>query len=84
MSSEIQEKYLGFLVTGFAVGDERPYRCAARVQIPVDNGWAEPEWDQPIEPGGQYETEKEAAIAGVLEAKLWISSHPEIRPKQDG
>ena len=82
MSSEIQEKYLGFLITGFAVGDGPKYRCAGRVHRRVDDGWVEMELDQLIEPRGEYKNEREAAIAGLKEAQLWIISHPEMRPAQ--
>ena len=80
MSSEIWERYLGWLITGRSVGDKPPYRCAGRAHRPVDDGWAEPEWDQIIPPNGPYENEREAAKAGLEAAKLWI--HTVMDPGQ--
>lgn len=75
---KIQRQYEGFLITGSAVGDEPPYRCAGRAEGRFPGGSTL--WDQHFPPSGQYDTEEKAAKAGLEAAKLWI--HTEMRPGQ--
>ncbi len=78
---ELHEEFKGFRVTGRAIGDKPPYQAAGRVQRDFDPlGWGS--IDQPIELSDEFETEREAAEAGLNAAKLWVINNPDAHPRK--
>ena len=82
LEPEICQEYKGCRIFGFAVGEKPPYECAGRVEIQLSWGMIVEQFPA----SGSFNSEQEAADAGVVRGRLWINwraSEQLPKPKKD-